>query len=638
MSVTYDAFRRAWLAEIVDGNPSSIEKGKRFSSKLLSQWLEIETDTDGLYYCDGSGDGGIDIAYLQQGDDGAATDENTVAGDTWYLVQGKYGKAFQGNSTLIEEGIKVIDTLEGRRALSSVSKDVLEYIETFRKQASENDRIKLVFATIDPLTPSEKKIADDIRDIGQKKLGMLFDVDAVSVETIFERVKEEAGGETPLRVPITLQGSYSSGDLQVAAISIYNLYRFLKQYKEKTGDLDRLFDRNVRRFLGSRSRVNKRMRETLREAPERFGLYNNGITMIASKIVQQKNQSLFELVNPYIVNGCQTTRTIWDVCDKIYAAGGTGKNVEIADWMQRASNGMIVLKIVRVDREGYDLQEKITRFTNSQTAVRERDFLALSTGFKRFQEQMADRYGVYLEIQRGGWESQQALQNQNPKARRFVRWANAFDLLRVYGAGWYSEAGTAQGGYSGFAPPDGSVYKVITDDMPNDEAFGVDDLYAAFLLQSISKGYTFGRQAEQQSRRQTRYLYYMTVVTLLRLLMGRHEMPTDVRALSKALIALLSDPDESTRTSLCKRALGLIDNYFVESSDYSVYKEPPYVESKNIRNYFKLEKLGKSDDVSPNYRYLLNVYSSTLSFDSSDVEQKIISSIKKSAMTNAVPI
>ena len=171
MSVTYDAFRRAWLAEIVDGNPSSIEKGKRFSSKLLSQWLEIETDTDGLYYCDGSGDGGIDIAYLQQGDDGAATDENTVAGDTWYLVQGKYGKAFQGNSTLIEEGIKVIDTLEGRRALSSVSKDVLEYIETFRKQASENDRIKLVFATIDPLTPSEKKIADDIRDIGQKKSG-----------------------------------------------------------------------------------------------------------------------------------------------------------------------------------------------------------------------------------------------------------------------------------------------------------------------------------------------------------------------------------------------------------------------------------------------------------------------------------
>jgi len=172
---------------------------------------------------------------------------------------------------------------------------------------------------------------------------MLFDVDAVSVETIFERVKEEAGGETPLRVPITLQGSYSSGDLQVAAISIYNLYRFLKQYKEKTGDLDRLFDRNVRRFLGSRSRVNKRMRETLREAPERFGLYNNGITMIASKIVQQKNQSLFELVNPYIVNGCQTTRTIWDVCDKIYAAGGTGKNVEIADWKQRASNGMIVV-------------------------------------------------------------------------------------------------------------------------------------------------------------------------------------------------------------------------------------------------------------------------------------------------------
>lgn len=80
--LTFEAFEKEWLADIIAGSPNTIELGNRFSRKLVSQWLEFGEDIespDDIAYCDGTGDGGIDIAYLQRGDD---TEENSNGGDT----------------------------------------------------------------------------------------------------------------------------------------------------------------------------------------------------------------------------------------------------------------------------------------------------------------------------------------------------------------------------------------------------------------------------------------------------------------------------------------------------------------------------------------------------------------------------
>ena len=53
-------------------------------------------------------------------------------------------------------------------------------------------------------------------------------------------------------------------------------------YRGKTGILDQLYEKNVRQFLGSRRKTNRRIADTLRENPELFGLYNNGITIVVS--------------------------------------------------------------------------------------------------------------------------------------------------------------------------------------------------------------------------------------------------------------------------------------------------------------------------------------------------------------------
>ncbi|MDO8142809.1 MAG: hypothetical protein Q6358_15020, partial [Candidatus Brocadiales bacterium] len=66
--LSFEAFEKEWLSDIVSGSPNTIELGRRFSKKLVSQWLDFAEDIespDDVVYCDGTGDGGVDIACLQ---------------------------------------------------------------------------------------------------------------------------------------------------------------------------------------------------------------------------------------------------------------------------------------------------------------------------------------------------------------------------------------------------------------------------------------------------------------------------------------------------------------------------------------------------------------------------------------------
>jgi hypothetical protein len=142
--------------------------------------------------------------------------------------------------------------LNGQREnLSSIVADLLERLTTFRASAvAGQDKFVLVFATDKELTKPQKKILTDIRDIGRNRLGAIFDVEAVSVRSIYDRLFESHAS------PLSLQfrGSLvpSGKELLVGSILLTELYNFLKSYREETEDLNKLFEKNVRRFLGLR--------------------------------------------------------------------------------------------------------------------------------------------------------------------------------------------------------------------------------------------------------------------------------------------------------------------------------------------------------------------------------------------------
>jgi hypothetical protein len=60
--LTFEEFRNEWLEDIKEGNPTTIDLGNRFARKLITQWLDLDETSDDVVYCDGSGDGGIDVA------------------------------------------------------------------------------------------------------------------------------------------------------------------------------------------------------------------------------------------------------------------------------------------------------------------------------------------------------------------------------------------------------------------------------------------------------------------------------------------------------------------------------------------------------------------------------------------------
>jgi hypothetical protein len=607
----FDQFKEQWLAEVLERDsatnqsPSTTELGHRFARKIVTQWLDVD-DSD-LVYCDGCGDGGIDIAYLDRGEHDNG--EDTTHGHTWYLVQSKYGKAFQGANTLLQEGQKVIDSLDGKHGrLSSLAEGLLEKLMHFRRQSSERDRIALVFATVEPLTDEQKTMLGDLRAMGRSRLGTAFDVESVSVATIFQRTIEDPPMEEGLRLPITAHLAPSGEGLLVGSINLLDLYTFLKAYRDRTQDLDQLYEKNVRRFLGGKGRINKGIHETLNLHPERFGLYNNGITIVVNEF-ERKSDDVVDLIEPFVVNGCQTTRSIWEVFHRRLEAGGTGQDAGMDSWKQKASQGVVVTKVVRVGREGEELLGKITRYTNSQNAVKEKDFIALTSDFRTWKKEMEDKYDVFLEIQRGAWDSQLALQKQRPDVKRFTRMCNAFDLLKVYGSGWLGEAGTAFSKNSPFQP-NGSIFKrIIGQESTNpDESFGIDDLYASFLLKNAADKLEFGRNA-QPSRRQTRFLFYMVFVELVKDLIVRSGLDPTPKAITSSIIKLFHATDANGIDTVIATAIDLIDSYLTAGTENSVFDEPVYKNTYNgdLGAFMGWEQLGKTKDKVPMLKSLLEI-------------------------------
>ena len=498
------------------------------------------------------------------------------------------------------KGRKVITTLAGENTrLSEQVSQLLGRLNTFRQKASERDRIILVFATDRPMTESDRQALSDIRLIGRERFPSIFDVEDISLQTVWEA--RDTPEPTSISLPIRGNFVDPSAGLRVGTIPLTDLYQFLKTYRDKTGNLDHLYEKNVRQFLGSRRKINRGIAETLNNRPEMFGLYNNGITIVVSDY-STKPDGACVLYDPYVVNGCQTTKTIWEVMRQYLDAGGTGQSETIDKWRARADRGVVVTKIVKGDNAQIT---DITRFTNSQNAVREQDFIALRSDFRTWATVMIDRYGIFLEIQRGGWDSQKAYQKSHPSSRQFTEFANAFDLIKVYGAGWLREPGVV---YRSNAPslPGGSIFNRITS---GNELVDVDDLYAAYRLQGVADQFKFGRGAEEPSRRLTRFLFYFIVLDFLRDTLIRAHHSYSAKELTNALLILFEEGNRDALQGLLEASLEVLAEYLNQSSENSVYGEPIFQEADmDLNAFLKRYELGRNEDSTPVFKNLLSAH------------------------------
>ena len=191
----------------------------------------------------------------------------------------------------------------------------------------------------------------------------------------------------------------------------------------------------------------------------------------------------------------------------------------------------------------------------------------------------------------------------------FGKASNAFDLLKIYGSGWLGEAGAAFGKNGPFVPS-GAIFKRIVEPVDGeDEAFGVDDLYAAYHLQCAADKLDFGRGAAKSTRRQTKFLFYMIVIDLLKDVMTRSDMKATRKNCTRALLRLFDSSHESAGQAMLDAATEVVDGYLTPGTDACVFDEPAYKNTFNydLNAFLKWEKLGKTEEDCPRFRNLLAV-------------------------------
>lgn len=204
----------------------------------------------------------------------------------------------------------------------------------------------------------------------------------------------------------------------------------LRLLYEKYGP--RILEANVRSFLSQTNTVNKGIRDTLRERPDRFMAYNNGVVIVADEAHLERaldgSPGISWLKGLQVVNGGQTMASIF-FTKRRYPSTDL-KNV-------RVPAKIIVLR--RSDEVSEDaLIADISRYANSQSAVKTSDHyankpfhvtlekLALSTycpdGAGRwYYERAAGSYKVMLEREGRTPAERRKLQDSMPPARKLTK-------------------------------------------------------------------------------------------------------------------------------------------------------------------------------------------------------------------------
>lgn len=578
-TLSFDQFCEAWRESVRDPFPDPLEKRRAGVESLLSRALGELNEAD-FFFAETGASHGLDAFYfsLDEGEEGATLFLTRYVSPSELPAQGRF---------VLQETNRVLATLEAGRERAP-----LEWAPLFDwlEDASLPRAVKLVFLSMHSLPLGELESLPNAAALASARLSLECTAENISLETLYEG---QSGARVALRVASHDEGE--TPQFLVGSVTLLDLFDFLKRYEAERGDLDRLYDKNVRLFQGRRKTPNKRMAQTLREEPQHFGLFNNGLTFVARSIERDKNDLLI-LVDPSVVNGCQTTRTIFDVLGEEFkssARDGQGWR----EWHDKLKRGVVVVKIVRVaageEETDEDLLEKITRSTNLQTAVKEKDFVALNEDFKRWKRELA-AHGIFLEILSGDITTQIARQKKSGFSdAKFARFAKAFDLLKIYGAGWMNEPGAAWNQNFQFLPPGGRIFKAITDD----EAFRGDDLRAAFALQSAAIEYKFGRTGKDVplSRAKTRYVFMRTTIELLRRMLRQSELPDDRMACTRAILALTQHP--AMWAKFIREAVDVVDTYMKSDSQCSIAKEPGYAGDFNA--FLKRDNLHKSAEVYP---------------------------------------
>ena len=155
-----------------------------------------------------------------------------------------------------------------------------------------------------------------------------------------------------------------------ACVISCNAEEFIKSLDTKEGIIKKsIFIDNVRDFQGMNS-VNTEILSTIKEEPQKFILFNNGITIVGTNFIEQSK--ILSIENPQIVNGCQT-------CNVLFSAWKEGIDI---------SNINLIVKVLST--EDASVANDVVKGTNRQSIVYEEAFETTLPFHKAFEKFVND--------------------------------------------------------------------------------------------------------------------------------------------------------------------------------------------------------------------------------------------------------
>ena len=217
-----------------------------------------------------------------------------------------------------------------------------------------------------------------------------------------------------------------------------------------------LLEKNVRTFLQFKAKVNQGIRETLRDSPDMFFAYNNGISTTAEKIDIEYEDGIpyiTRIENLQVVNGGQTTASIF--------ATSTEKANDLTKVFVQMK-----ISVIQNKEEMENIVPKISRFANTQTIIKNSDFdsnsdyhvaienfsrtewVPTKTGGKATNKWFYERArGQYLDVKsKGSIKESKLFDKEYPKKQKFIK----TDLAKYEMSWWQRPYDVGKGAENNF--------------------------------------------------------------------------------------------------------------------------------------------------------------------------------------------
>lgn len=467
------------IREYAEDAQNEVEKGNNFLHWVLTRVFEATEDDATDAIIDGANDLGID-AYLPV----------DFSEDKIYLFQSKYGTSHSMEAIIkFKEDVKNLQT----RDIAKMRPELARLVTQIREK---NLKIECVYVT-------DQKVEYQNQDSFE-----VYDIDVI-VQRLWDRIKKPAAGK---KATIKLESKLRYQNTLLGILKLRELTNFV------TKNRDYVFESNIRQWMQFKTTVNKGIRETLQESPHKFFYYNNGITIVVSDFDELEDNSLL-LYAPQIVNGAQTSNSILDHAKRTHNLDGS-----------------ITVTIIKAADE--QDQNNITKYRNSQNAVRGKDLVSLMDFHKSIKSQM-ENFGYFYEIQAGSFDSKAKSQQSEFKGdSTYNKYLNenhkkvivAKDAIQSFVAGIEQRPTESYSSPAQFLPRGTKYDEVFNEKLKDDYRLL---LYPYLVKEYAKKILNYGKKGGHKTKRYATLFFVASYFKILheKILLTRGDFKEDISKL-----------------------------------------------------------------------------------------------------------